>query len=112
MSTLSHMARLRILFDDLCFYCARRCLPKGKHAGRTIDHFVPKSRGGAQAIANKVLACAKCNRLKKDRMPTDEERAKLAEIWRSRCILINYTCPVVFRENTQQANLVVDENTL
>lgn len=34
------------------------------HSARTIDHRIPLSRGGADTIANKALACSRCNLLK------------------------------------------------
>lgn len=46
-----------------CAYC-------GKHA-TTIDHLVPKSRGGAMAWLNLVAACTRCNSHKKNRTPDE-----------------------------------------
>ncbi len=33
----------------------------------TVDHVVPKSKGGSNRPANKVAACEKCNQLKGDK---------------------------------------------
>jgi 5-methylcytosine-specific restriction endonuclease McrA len=34
----------------------------------TIDHVVPRCRGGVDALTNLVLACKGCNREKADRL--------------------------------------------
>ncbi|MGL4462551.1 MAG: HNH endonuclease [Planctomycetia bacterium] len=49
----------------LCQYCGGRPNP-----GRaTIDHVVPKARGGGTTWTNCVLACKECNGRKADRTP-------------------------------------------
>ena len=40
-----------------CAYCSRAL----KLRTATVDHVVPKSRGGANVRANKVAACKQCN---------------------------------------------------
>jgi len=52
---------------NLCQYCGR--LP-GSHS-LTIDHIVPKSRGGSKSWSNLVAACAACNRRKGGRLPEE-----------------------------------------
>lgn len=55
-----------------CQYC-------GKQPGSeelTIDHVVPRSRGGQSTWTNCVLACIECNARKADRTP-DEARMRL-----------------------------------
>lgn len=48
-----------------CFYCGRHFAPSGDLAERnsvpTVEHFVPRSKGGPDILANKVLACGRCN---------------------------------------------------
>ena len=44
-----------------CSYCGGR--------GETIDHIVPRSRGGKTEWDNVVLACKACNGRKADRLP-------------------------------------------
>jgi len=46
-----------------CAYC-------GKSAN-TIDHVIPKSRGGAESWENLVACCFKCNNIKSDRTPQE-----------------------------------------
>jgi 5-methylcytosine-specific restriction endonuclease McrA len=43
-----------------CAYCARRA--------ESIDHVVPRSRGGTHEWANVVAACRRCNHRKADRL--------------------------------------------
>lgn len=48
-----------------CQYC-------GKHGGElTVDHVVPKSRGGRSVWENLVTACRGCNLKKKNRTPEE-----------------------------------------
>lgn len=47
--------------DSRCAYC-------GVHAS-TIDHVLPRSRGGADSWENLVACCLKCNNVKGDRTP-------------------------------------------
>lgn len=56
-----------LLRDDYtCAYC-------GCRGGRemTVDHVVPKSRGGASTWENLVASCSVCNGRKRDRTPKD-----------------------------------------
>lgn len=53
-----------------CFYCHRavsRTLPESDPLRATIDHCVPKSRGGRHNIKNWVVACFECNQRKADK---------------------------------------------
>ena len=52
--------------DHTCQYC-------GKQGDRlmTVDHVVPKSRGGPSTWENLVCACMRCNNRKNDRTPTE-----------------------------------------
>jgi 5-methylcytosine-specific restriction endonuclease McrA len=49
--------------DFRCCYC-------GKSAS-TIDHVVPRSRGGADSWENLVACCLRCNNAKGDRTPQE-----------------------------------------
>lgn len=59
---------LRIRTDGLrCFYC--QCtLTRAPDTDRsvTLDHLVPRSKGGKDRLSNLVLACGPCNRRKGD----------------------------------------------
>jgi len=56
-----------LLRDDYtCGYC-------GKHGERrmTVDHVIPKSKGGPPTWENLVAACGPCNTRKRDRTPAE-----------------------------------------
>ena len=55
-----------------CQYCAEYL---GKHKG-TIDHIIPRSRGGVSDYTNCVACCKECNAKKADKTP-DEAGLKL-----------------------------------
>lgn len=46
-----------------CGYCSK--------AATTIDHILPRSRGGADSWENLVAACLRCNNIKSDRTPQE-----------------------------------------
>jgi len=48
-----------------CGYCGN------KHDELTIDHVIPKSRGGKLSFENAVSCCSKCNNKKGDRTPEE-----------------------------------------
>ena len=50
--------------DNTCQYCGRKF---DRHE-LTLDHIVPRSRGGTSTWTNVVLACLKCNMRKGDRL--------------------------------------------
>ncbi len=53
--------------DRRCVYCASPL----EFDVATLDHVHPLSHGGAHVAGNVVLACARCNRLKGDLLPTE-----------------------------------------
>jgi 5-methylcytosine-specific restriction endonuclease McrA len=50
--------------ENCCQYCGR----KYDRSDLTLDHVVPRSRGGTSTWTNIVLACVKCNMRKGDRL--------------------------------------------
>ena len=66
------LSRKNILKRDRhqCQYCGRRSVPM------TLDHVVPKERGGRDSWENLVCCCHTCNRAKGNRTP-DEAGTKL-----------------------------------
>src|SRR6185436_10495714 len=70
----SGMKRLRIYMRDKfrCQYCGEK-KPVGE---LTLDHILPRSRGGGNSPLNIVTACMKCNNRKSNRTP-DEARMPL-----------------------------------
>jgi 5-methylcytosine-specific restriction endonuclease McrA len=59
-----------------CFYCGVGFAPQGRDH-RTVDHRVPRSRGGTDSLRNLVFACDACNQAKRDR----REEEFLASAW-------------------------------
>ena len=66
--------RKNIMWRDQykCQYCEKECESKVM----TLDHIVPRSRGGKNTWTNLVTACKKCNQKKGNRTP-DEAGMKL-----------------------------------
>lgn len=58
--------RRNILLRDqfTCQYC-------GARIELTIDHIIPKSRGGMDTFENLVACCSRCNRTKGDKTPEE-----------------------------------------
>lgn len=53
-----------------CIYCGKRKGDDGLARGDfTVDHIIPKSRGGKNTWGNTACACLKCNHRKADRSP-------------------------------------------
>ena len=63
------MTRRNIAIRDnsSCQYCGVVL----ETADYTIDHIVPRARGGSSVWTNLVLACAQCNKRKSDRTPRE-----------------------------------------
>jgi len=61
-------------FHGRCFYCNDFM---EEHQG-TMDHQIPKSKGGRNHRSNLVLSCRGCNNAKGDRMPTSSELERAA----------------------------------
>lgn len=57
-----------------CHWCGCKLGKGGKKA--TIDHMVPRSKGGSDAEFNLVLSCESCNHDKGDRMDFTRKEAK------------------------------------
>jgi len=61
------LSRKNIYLRDnhACQYCGK------SGSALTIDHVVPKSRGGADSWENMIACCARCNNRKGDRLPEE-----------------------------------------
>lgn len=64
-----------------CAYCGRSDRPL------TVDHIVPRSRGGTDSWENLITACLNCNNRKGDRTPRESEMNMLFEPYRPNYIL-------------------------
>ena len=64
--------RPNILWRDnySCQYCSKSC-ERHESDKLTIDHVIPKSRGGENTWENLVTACKKCNQRKGNKTPKE-----------------------------------------
>src|SRR5574341_98726 len=80
------LSRRTVLARDLyrCQYC-------GAHSNKhdlTVDHVIPRARGGTTVWENVVTACGPCNRKKGDRLPEEANMALRAKPTRPRFVAI------------------------
>lgn len=61
------LSRKNILIRDnsKCQYCGRN------HSKQTVDHVIPRVRGGKEIWENLVCACTKCNKIKGNKTPEE-----------------------------------------
>lgn len=52
---------------------SNRCLYCGDKRDLTLDHVLPKSRGGSTTWANLATACKKCNSIKGNKTPSEAQ---------------------------------------
>lgn len=69
------MSILRDYQNNHCYLCATLMAPQGEmfaHDDRmpSLDHVMPKSKGGPNRLGNVALAHKRCNNDKADRLPT------------------------------------------
>lgn len=60
-----------------CQYCAKKMAPKMA----TLDHLLPRSRGGKSSWLNCVACCKKCNTKKADQTPQEANMKLTKEPW-------------------------------
>lgn len=72
----AHWSRKGVLVRDAytCIYCSAQpgSIIKGKVLGKhdfTVDHILPRSRGGKDTWTNTACACYACNHRKGDKLP-------------------------------------------
>jgi hypothetical protein len=53
--------------QGLCYHC-QKAIAMGK---TTLDHYLPRSKGGTYDVFNLVACCKRCNNYKKSTMPSD-----------------------------------------
>lgn len=77
------LTRRNILRRDSykCVYCGRGDLPL------TVDHIVPRARGGQDSWENMACACTKCNNKKGNRTPAEAEMKLLQKPYEPNHIL-------------------------
>lgn len=70
--------------DNRCQYCGER--PPVREL--TIDHILPRSRGGDSSWTNLVIACGPCNRAKGDKTPEEADMPLLSRPVQPRMLAI------------------------
>lgn len=90
----AHWSRKGVLSRDnfTCIYCGIKPgdLLRGKLLSKndmTVDHILPKSRGGKDVWTNTACACYACNHRKGDRLPGE---AGMRLLWEPRRPRTNY----------------------
>lgn len=78
--------------DYTCIYCGRRPgdLQDGQRLGKggfTLEHIIPRSRGGKDTWGNTACACYKCNHRKGNRTPNE---AGMKLLWEPKRPRTNY----------------------
>lgn len=83
-----HVDRLRV-FNEYNWQCGicrvdspRHLMGSNDPAAPELDHIVPLAAGGGHTRENVQLACRRCNRLKRDSVPTNSMRSGDAAGWR------------------------------
>ena len=72
---------LALMDNDMCSYCNKQ-IP---YLDFSIDHKLPKNRGGSNELSNLHLVCIKCNKVKGDL--TDEEFKQLMAFLKDKPII-------------------------
>jgi 5-methylcytosine-specific restriction endonuclease McrA len=80
------LSRRTVLARDL--YTCQYCGAQPSCHELTVDHVVPRSRGGATTWENVVAACAPCNHKKGNRIPEEARMALLAQPARPRFVAV------------------------
>ena len=75
---------------NICQYC-RQPFPISK---LTLDHVVPKSKGGGKSWSNLVASCMKCNQKKGNKLPGEAGMQLLKTPLKPRYKLLDYLGPV------------------
>ena len=83
-----HFSRRTLYKRDsmTCQYCGKR----PGSAELTVDHVMPKSRGGGTTWENCTLACVECNARKANRTPSEANMKLLSEPKKPRVHLFKY----------------------
>lgn len=63
-----------MILDEECRHRCGYCLTTEANAGipLTVDHIIPRSKGGTTVLTNLWLACYRCNEFKADRTEAED----------------------------------------
>ena len=86
----AHWSRAGVLLRDgyRCIYCG--VVASERRDGRsdfTLDHIIPRSRGGKNTWGNTACACYACNQRKSNRTPHE---AGMSLLWEPKTPRVNY----------------------
>ena len=73
-----------------CQYCKQPYAP----SKLTLDHVIPKSKGGPKTWSNLVTCCKKCNQKKGNRLPKEAGMQLINAPLKPRYKLLDYLSPV------------------
>jgi len=65
--------------NHICQYCGITTDKSNKWKAPTVDHIIPKSKGGLNTWGNTVCSCKKCNTKKGSRTPNEAGMKLLSE---------------------------------
>lgn len=74
---------------NYCFYCFRPIIATPQNSrklylnSKTVDHFIPLTRGGTNFQYNMVICCHQCNTIKADLLP-NEFNSLINQMWQSK----------------------------
>ena len=97
---------LALMSNNVCPYCNKQIPP----LDFSIDHKIPKNRGGTNSLNNLHLVCIKCNKVKGDL--TDEEFRQLINFLKDNPIIYENLykrlrmAGMVFRFNRKNKGLI------
>lgn len=85
-SSVLPLSRRTVMARDQ--YACQYCGATPVRAELTLDHIVPRSRGGATDWENVVVACRACNQKKGSRTPREAQMTLLREPHRPRYVAL------------------------
>lgn len=73
--------------EKKCLYCNKIFNKNILQDSKSIDHFIPVSKGGLNEFNNIVLCCRSCNSKKKNKLPQDFLKDRYSEILSKKIVM-------------------------
>jgi hypothetical protein len=67
--------------DHICLYCGRGVDDLNSHEYMTMDHVIPRSRGGQNVWENVAFSCVTCNNKKGGKTPEEANMPLRKKLW-------------------------------